>query len=223
MIPLLIRKDWHIYQKQLAGFLAGILLALSLIGTGTRWSFNAGGLLLLVLLISTGFYAINSIIANERKESTLPFIMSLPASPLDLFLAKLCAGLLLYLVPFGTTLATTTFLILATPLPDGLLVYVWLILCFMLCSYCLALCFAILVESEAWNIFLQIALMTLLSPFMIWTGSLPPIATTIRTNQILWAAQPLSILAAELTLTLATLGLTCWLRWRQTNAPAITD
>lgn len=215
MIRTLVLKDWQIYQKQLAGYLAGMLLALSLIGTGKPWSFNAGGLLLIVLLISTGFYAINAIVVNERKESTLPFIMSLPVSPLDLFLGKLIAGLVIYLVPFLTVLGTTTFLILATPLPDGLLVYFLLILCFMLLSYCLALCCAIMVESEGWNIFLQMALMTSLSPFMIWTGSLTPIATTIRTNTILWSGQPLAILAAELALTLTTLGVTCWLRLRQ--------
>ena len=59
MIRLLIVKDWQVYQKQLAGYLAGLILALSLIGSGKPWLFNAGGLLLIVLLVSTGFFAIS--------------------------------------------------------------------------------------------------------------------------------------------------------------------
>ena len=31
MIRLLVAKDWQVYQKQLSGYLAGLLLALSLI------------------------------------------------------------------------------------------------------------------------------------------------------------------------------------------------
>ena len=35
MVRKLILKDWQVYQKQLAGFLGGMLLALGLVGMGT--------------------------------------------------------------------------------------------------------------------------------------------------------------------------------------------
>jgi ABC-type transport system involved in multi-copper enzyme maturation permease subunit len=217
MIRLLVVKDWQVYQKQLAGYLAGLLLALSLIGTGKLWSFNAGGLLLIVLLVSTGFFAIGHIVLNERKESTLPFVMSLPVSPLDLFAAKLLAGLLIYLVPFLLVVATTALLVLATSLPDGLLVYAMLVYFFMLMSYCVALCVAIAVESEGWNIFIQMALMTMLSPFMIWAGGLQSIASNLRTNHIVLSPAVLSVFAGEILVIALAFALTCWVHSRKAS------
>jgi hypothetical protein len=35
MVGKLIAKDWQVYQKQLAGFVAGLVLALALVGMGT--------------------------------------------------------------------------------------------------------------------------------------------------------------------------------------------
>lgn len=217
MIRLLVVKDWQVYQKQLAGYLAGLLLALSLIGTGKTWSFNAGGLLLIVLLVSTGFFAIGHIVVNERKESTLPFVMSLPVTARDVFLAKLIAGLLIYLVPFLVVLSTTSLLVLATGLPDGLLVYAMLVYFFMLMSYCVALCAAIAVESEGWNIFIQMALMTLLSPFMIWAGSLESIAANIRTNHIVWSPAVLAVFGVEILVAALALAATCWFHTRKAS------
>ena len=42
MIRLLVVKDWQVYQKQLAGYVAGLILALGLIGSGSTETFNAG-------------------------------------------------------------------------------------------------------------------------------------------------------------------------------------
>lgn len=217
MIRLLVVKDWEVYQKQLAGYLAGLLLALSLIGTGRPWSFNAGALLLIVLLVSTGFFAIGHIVVNERKESTLPFVMSLPVSPPDVFLAKLIAGLLIYLVPFLVVLGTTILLVLATSLPDGLLMYAMLVYFFMLMSYCVALCVAIAVESEGWNIFIQMALMTMLSPFMIWAGSLQSVSANIRTDQLVWSPAVLSVFGGEILVTAMALAITFWFHARNSS------
>lgn len=216
MVRLLVVKDWQVYQKQLAGYLAGLLFALSLIGTGRPWPFNVGALLLVVLLVSTGFFAIGHIVVNERKDGTLPFVMSLPVSAVDVFVAKLIAGLVIYLVPFAVVVGTTVLLVLATPLPDGLLMYALLIYFFMLMSYCVALCVAIVVTSEGWNVFIQMALMTLLSPFMIWVGTLEAISTTIRTDHIGWSSSVVAVFLGELVLTAAVLGVTCW---RQARRP----
>jgi ABC-type transport system involved in multi-copper enzyme maturation permease subunit len=217
MIRLLIRKDWEVYQKQLAGYLAGLVLALSLIGTGRAWSFNAGGLLLIVLLVSTGFFAIGHIVVNERKEGTLPFVMSLPVSPLDVFTAKLLAGLLIYLAPFGVVVGATVFLVLGTGLPDGLLVYALLVYFFMLMSYCVALCAAIAVESEGWNIFIQMALMTMLSPFMIWAGGLRSIAGNIRSDRIVCSGVELAVFGGEMLVMVSIIAITCVVHTRKAS------
>ncbi len=217
MIKLLVVKDWQVYQKQLAGYLAGLVLALSLIGTAKPWSFNAGGLLLIVLLISTGFFAIGHIVLNERKEQTLPFVMSLPVTPVTFYIAKLLAGLIIYLAPFALVVSTTAFLVLFTPLPDGLLVYAMLVYFFMLMTHCVALCVAVAIESEGWNIFIQMALMTMLGPFMLWARNLQSIVANLGTDHIVWSPDVLSVLAAELLVVVLVLGWTSWAHARKTS------
>lgn len=217
MIKLLVVKDWQVYQKQLAGYLAGLVLALGLIGNGSEWSFNLGALLLLVLLVSTGFFAIGQIVLNERKERTLPFVMSLPVTPTEFYSAKLLAGVLVYLVPFLLVVLTTMFLVLYTALPDGLLVYAVLIYVFMLTSHCVALSAAMAIESEGWNIVVQMALMTALSPFIIWIGSLQPIAANLLTDHIVWSPIALGVLTGELLVVAVVLGWTQWHHARKTS------
>ena len=51
MVGKLIIKDWQVYQKQLAGFVAGLLLDLGLVGMVTPLLAASGSLLLLVLLL----------------------------------------------------------------------------------------------------------------------------------------------------------------------------
>ena len=119
MVRKLIVKDWQVYQKQLAGFLGGMLLALGLVGMGTPLLASAGALLLLVLLLVVGSYAIQSSVMAERKEQTQPFVMSLPVTPMDVYWGKLLANLVIYLVPFLLVTGGLLALILSTPRPDG--------------------------------------------------------------------------------------------------------
>ena len=100
MVGKLIIKDWQVYQKQLAAYVAAMLLALGLVGMGTPLMASAGALLLLVLLLVVGSYAIQSSTTTERKQQTAPFIMSLPVTPMDVYWGKLLANLVIYLVPF---------------------------------------------------------------------------------------------------------------------------
>ena len=50
MVGKLIVKDWQVYQKQLAGYVAGLLLALGLVGMGSPLLSAAGSHLTLFVL-----------------------------------------------------------------------------------------------------------------------------------------------------------------------------
>ncbi len=198
MIGRLIVKDWQVYQKQLAGYVAGLLLALGLVGMGSPLLSGAGAMLLLVLLIVVGFYAIQSSIMAERKQQTQPFVMSLPVTPMDVFWSKLLANLVIYLVPFLLVVCGLLALILTTPRPDGMVPWVAVVAMFLLAVFCVSLCVAIAVDSEGWNTFAMLALMTLIGPFLYWVGSIDAIARPMRTDAIVWSKPVLGLLAAEL-------------------------
>lgn len=215
MIKLLVIKDWQIYQKQLAAFVAGLLLALSLVGMGEIWSFAAGSLLLLVLLTVIGQILIQTSLVIERKEQTVPFIMSLPVTPMDFYWGKLLANLAIYLVPFTLVAGGSAVLILTTPLPNGLLVPFLLAFCLLLMTFCVMLCVAIAVESEGWITFTMIALMTLIGPYLYGIMRIPEIGTNLNTNNIVWSAPAVGLIVGELIVIAIVLGVTSWAHSRK--------
>lgn len=218
MVRKLIIKDWQVYQKQLAGYVAGMLFALSLIGMGKAWSFSAGALLLVVLLVVVGSYAIQTSLLAERKEQTVPFIMSLPVTPMDFYWGKLLANLVIYLVPFTVVAGGMATVILTTSLPDGLLVWSVLVSTFMLTSFCVSLCVAIAVESEGWNVFAMLVLMTLLGPFILWSGRhLDDVGANLGTDNIVWGTSTVGVLVGELLVIVVAIGLTSWVHARKTS------
>lgn len=217
MIKLLVIKDWQIYQKQLAAFVAGLLLALSLVGMGETWSFAAGCLLLLVLLTVIGQVLIQTSLVTERKEQTVPFIMSLPVAPMDFYWGKLLANLAIYMVPFTLVAGGSAALVLTTPLPNGLLVPFLLVFCFLLTTFCVMLCVAIAVESEAWIAFTMVALMTLIGPYIYGIMRIAVIRTNLNTDNIVWSAPAVGLLAGELVVIATILGVTSWIHSRKTS------
>lgn len=217
MIKLLVMKDWQIYQKQLAAYVLGLLLGLILVGMAKPWSFYVGALLLLVLLICVGGFGIGSSLLNERKEHTLPFVMSLPVTPMMFYWSKLIANLIIYLIPFAIVVAGTIFLVLFTPLPDGLLVWSLLIFGFLATIYFVSLGAALVLESEGWNIFVQIGLSTLISPYLMGLGMIGEISTHIKTENIVWSLPAIGIFLTQLTVMILVIVATSWIHRRKTS------
>ena len=217
MVWKLVVKDWQVYQKQLAGFVAGMLLALGLVGMGTPLMASAGALLLLVQLLVVGTYAIQSSIMAERKLQTMPFIMSLPVTPMDVYWGKLLANLVIYLVPFLLVTGGLLALILSTPRPDGAMPWLAVVALFMLTIFCVSLCVAIAVESEGWNIFAILALMTLIGPFLYWVSRLDGIVQYLKADDIVWSAPVLGVLAAEVAVIAVAILVTSWIHARKAS------
>jgi hypothetical protein len=217
MVWKLVVKDWQVYQKQLAGFVGGMLLALGLVGMGTPLMASAGALLLLVQLLVVGTYAIQSSIMAERKLQTVPFIMSLPVTPMDVYWGKLLANLVIYLVPFLLVTGGLLALILSTPRPDGAVPWLAVVALFMLAIFCVSLCVAIAVESEGWNIFAILALMTLIGPFLYWVSRLDGIVQYLKTDDIVWSAPVLGVLAAEVAVIAVAILVTSWIHARKAS------
>lgn len=217
MIKLLVIKDWQIYQKQLAAYVVGLLLGLILVGMAKPWSFYVGALLLLVLLICVGGFGIGSSLLNERKEHTLPFVMCLPVTPMMFYWSKLLANLIIYLIPFTIVVAGTIFLVLFTPLPDGLLVWSLLVFGFLATLYFISLGAALVLESEGWNIFVQIGVSTLISPYLMGLGMIKEISVHIKTENIVWNMPAIAIFMAQIGVMSVVVLITSWMYRRKTS------
>ena len=217
MVGKLIVKDWQVYQKQLAGYVAGLLLALGLVGMGSPLLSAAGGLLLLVLLIVVGTFAVGSLVMAERKEQTQPFVMSLPVTPMDVFWGKLLANLVIYLVPFLLVSGGLLALVLTTPRPDGTVPWLVVVALFMLANFCVSLCVVIAVDSEGWNVFAMLALMTLIGPFLYWVTWMPGIREHLQGDAIVWSPQVLALIGGELAVIGIGILIAAWVHARKAS------
>jgi len=215
VIRLLVAKDWQLFEKQLAAYVAAGIVGLCFLGMASSWSFYVGSLILLIVMIAAACFAISSSLLVERKEHTLPFVMSLPVSPLDFYLAKLVGNLAMFGVPFAILALGSLAVILFTPLPDGLVVFALLMFGHILLAYSVALGVAMAVESEGWNTFAMIASMVLINPFMMLLSQIPAINDHIRTDDIVWSAPALSILAAQVLLGCTAIVVTGWVHCRK--------
>ena len=215
VIKLLIAKDWLLFQKQLAAYVTAGIVALCLLGMAKGWSFYLGSLLLIVVLVAAACFSISTSLLAERKERTLAFVMSLPLTPLDFYLAKLIGNLVTFFVPFLIMLIGTLAVIAFTPLPDGLIVFSILLFGFVALAYSVSLSVAMAVESEGWNTFAMIGSMVLINPFIMLLGQISAISDYIKTESIVWSLPAVSILLAQVVLSVAVLVATGWVHCRK--------
>lgn len=215
VIRLLVLKDWQLFEKQLAAYVAAGIAALCLLGLGRPWSFYLGSLLLIVVMVAGACFAISNSLLAERKEHTLSFIMSLPVSPLDFYLAKLVGNLVTFGVPFAIMVIGTLAVILFTPLPDGLVVLALPLFGHILLAFSVSLGVAMTVESEGWNTFVMIATMLLINPLIMLLGQIPAIGDSARSETVVWSVPLLSILAAQGVLSIAVIVASGWFHCRK--------
>jgi ABC-2 type transport system permease protein len=215
VIRLLVAKDWLLFQKQLAAYVSGGIFALCLLGMAKPWSFYLGSLMLIVVLVAAACFSISTSLLAERKEHTLAFVMSLPVTPLDFYLAKLLGNLVTFFVPFTIMLVGTIAVILFTPLPDGLVVFSALVFGHVALAYAVSLSVAMAVESEGWNTFAMIGSMVLINPFIMAVGQIHAIGSLANTEVIAWSLPAVSILLAQVLLSVLVLVGTGWAHCRK--------
>jgi hypothetical protein len=102
MIRILILKDWYLQRWSVLASLLGGLIALGIVCLGGNAAFMVGLVLLITALIAVGAQLAVTTMVNERKEQTLPFVMSLPISYREYTSAKLLGTLLIFMLPWLT-------------------------------------------------------------------------------------------------------------------------
>jgi ABC-type transport system involved in multi-copper enzyme maturation permease subunit len=215
IIKLLVVKDWQLFEKQLAAYVVAGIVALCFLGMAKPWSFYVGSLLLIVVMVAAACFSISTSLLVERKEQTMAFIMSLPVSPRDFYIAKLVGNLITFAVPFLIMAAGTWAVILLTPIPDGLFVYSLLMFGYIAFAYCLSLGVAMAVESEGLNTFAMIASMVMINPFIMGLSQIPAISDSVALDQVSWSAPAVAILLVELLLGISILCVTGWVHARK--------
>jgi len=203
----LIAKEFYLHRWIIIGSTVAGLAGLLIAAEG-KVRFNIGMLMWLTTIVAFGIVLAMFAIANERKERTLQFVLSLPLSHGDYVRIKVVGLLLCFLVPWVILSAGAVTLIAVMPnLPDGLLPYAVLLCGFFLANYSVVLCSALHTASEGVMTLVIITTNMGITLFIFMVGALPSLNDHLMDPAPLWNSTFWTVLGAELATLVVTLSL----------------
>lgn len=214
LVRTLIRKELFMNRLFMGGVMVAGLLSMGLCLLG-RVGFGAGGIMFITALIAYAVTLPIFSVAGERKEKTRLFVLSLPLSRGEYVWSKVIGVALSFLAPWVLLLVLTLSLILATPIPDGMVVYATLVMMFALADFCVIVCASMLVASEAAQAIVIIFMNMSVTFFIIGMGTLTRIGPDSTVDAINWSTTAFAILGGELTVVLAAFVTVFWIAGRE--------
>jgi ABC-2 type transport system permease protein len=216
VIKVLIKKDWYLTRKFMALYMGGSIFALSFISLG-EWQFVMGATLLMSMVIGMANHLVSLTIINERKEQTLPFVMTLPITPTDYAVAKLIANKSLFFIPWLAILMMTIGVFKFTPIPDGLIPLSVILCSYFLLSYCVVWAVGMIVETEGIVILVMVIMNCLIGPLIYILGSIQDISRYFQSATQVWNKASISVVLLEFFLIIAALAIAFYLQTRKKN------
>ncbi len=198
VIRKLVAKELYLNRWMMAGTAVAATLAAFACAFGAT-AFNVGALAWMTAIIACGVMLALYGVAQERKEQSLQFVLSLPVSIRGYVFAKTAGLLLSYMVPWLVATAAAIALVLLSPgVPDGLLPYVVVLSGFLLANFAVVLCAALHARSEAAMVAVIILTNMAVSVFMFVVGALPGIRDHLSGPVPVWNSTILNVLLVEL-------------------------
>jgi len=214
MVKRLVLKDWYLQRWAILASLAGIVATLGIIATGGKVSFLIGLILLIMVIISIGAQMAVATIVTERKEQTLPFVMSLPISYREYTTCKIWGNLLIFLVPWVTMVVGSCGLLLLSP-SRGMLPYAVIMSTEILLSTCLILAVALITESQGWTVAAIMAGNLAVNGIGYVVAHIAGIAKGMWGSTIQWSGAASTLLLGEFTTIALLLGVTSFVQSRK--------
>ncbi|HSY89833.1 MAG TPA: ABC-2 transporter permease [Candidatus Binatus sp.] len=207
MVKRLVLKDWYLQRWAILGSLAGVVATLGIIATGGKVEFLIGLILLIMVIISIGAQMAVSTIVTERKEQTLPFVMSLPISYREYTASKIWGNLIIFLMPWLTMVLGSFGLLLWSP-SRGLIPYAAIMSTEILLSTCLILAVALITESQGWTVAAIMVGNLAVNGLGYVFAHIGGIAKGMWGSTIQWSGAASAVLLAEFTTIVLLLGVT---------------
>jgi ABC-2 type transport system permease protein len=216
IVRSLIRKDLYLMRGAILGAIAAGSLAVALMPISRILTY-VGAVTLICVLIVLNIYLVMYGVAQERRDKTLLFILSLPVSAMEYTVAKVMATGIAFGVPWLFLTAATVVTIVVSPLPDGILPYWVTLLVYLLAYYCVLLGLALVKDSAGW----QAAAITIgnvsvnfLIPILL---SRPSVAAHANGPVAVWSADLVTILVVEMLVGLAVLAFGIFVHARRSD------
>jgi ABC-2 type transport system permease protein len=205
IVRSLIRKDLYLMRGAILGSIVAGSLALALMPISRVFSYVAAVILICVLIVLNIVLVMYNV-AQERRDKTLLFILSLPVSAMDYTLAKAAATSIAFGVPWLFLTAATALTIIVSPIPDGVLPYWMTLLVYLLAYFCVLLGLALMKDSHVWHasgITIGNVSVNFLIPYLL---SRPSVVAHAEGPVAVWSADLVITLVIELAVGVAVLA-----------------
>jgi hypothetical protein len=217
LVKRLVLKDWYLNRSLFVGALILGLATLAAIAAakGAQLAVILGVIVLATVLIGMGAVILSSAML-ERREQTLPFVMTLPISYLEYTTSKLLGGLIIFTALWLALLAGMIATILFTPwFPHGLIPFIVLMAVEVLVTTCLLAAVTITTESQGWMIGSAQAGGLGLNAVGFSIVRIPGIGKWMAAPTVHWTGTATTILMAELVAIAIMLAITFWVQSRK--------
>ncbi len=218
IVPQLVRKDLYLIRHVILYWWAGGIVgaALTMI-VGPRF-FIFGMILLLACMLGAGMHAAIMTVVEERKEKTLPFIMSLPITVREYTTAKLIANLAVFIGVWFSLFCAGLFAFVGPGiLNDGAIPFATVVALGVFLAYVLVLATSLVTESHGWAVSSTVWANLGTQLFLWWVAGLPEIRSTIGGFSAVWSETALVVIGAQVGLIVVLIALTYVLQARKTD------
>jgi ABC-2 type transport system permease protein len=216
VVQSLILADLHRHRMFILFTIVSGGLALGLLQAGGELPFILGATWFFTGLIVFGCMLPSSNIINEKKKQTQPFLMSLPISVVQYAVAKTISTVGMFLLPWlALILAAVLFIAGRAALPDGSIPVVIAIAGLILVGFCLITGVSIISESEGASVAAMIAANSSYGIGWYLMVRNPAIRAGMKSPEIVWNKEILTVLGFEFGVIVLILGLTFLLQSRK--------
>jgi ABC-2 type transport system permease protein len=212
----LILKDWQLQRWPILASMVAGALALAIFQRGGETAFMVGCVWFFVALIVIGCMLPIFAIVNERKKQNLPFLMSLPISPMQYTTAKLVSTVGMFLAPW-LTLAIAAILIIEIRgiLPHGTIPITLILLMLPFVGFCVISGAALVGESEGWSTAATVVCNSSYGLTWYFLTKIPALTSTWNSPVAIWSSTAVAIFGGEFASIVLILGLTFFLQSRK--------
>jgi ABC-2 type transport system permease protein len=217
MVGRLIWKDWYLSRVTILLALVGGMASLAMVAAthGSLIPMILGIIVVVGILIGVGQVVMMSTV-TERKQQTLPFVMSLAISYREYTAAKIAGSLLMYLVLWTALVAGVVATILLAPgYPHGLVPFALIMSVEILMSTCLVMAISISTESHGWTVAATQLGVLGVNGIGWWIVRFPDIGGAMRNPTMRWSSTATALLTAEFAAIALMLAITFFVQARK--------
>jgi hypothetical protein len=210
----LIGKDWYLNRATLAMIAAAGMLSIGVLFIGGETAAFVGLSAALIAAILLGVLLPMQTVVNERKKQNLPFVMSLPISPMEYTTAKIVGNVAAFVV-LWLAIVAGVLIAVAGAGAYGLLPIAFIASLAPFVAFSLLLAVAIVLESEQWALLTMGACNVSYSFAWFFLVRVPGVKETLKSSVPIWSGPILMIVGAQLAVIAAAVGLTFYFQARK--------